>query len=145
MYSEKYWNIDEGLFIYNIDTYVEPGKMTPELITGDGFIPCFHANGEHWIFVKLDDNGNVVEVREKKRISDNCTIGAYFFKNCFLYKQIYSELYLEDDYLENNEQYIAPMYNKMVEHNMKVTIQNIESSFVHVLGTPQEVENFKSE
>lgn len=53
------------IFIYNIDTYVEAGKMNIGKITGDGFIPCFKADGDHWSFVKLDSNGNAIEVREK--------------------------------------------------------------------------------
>ena len=51
-------------------------------ICGDGFIPCFKAEGTHWSFVKLNDTGKAVEVREKERISDNCTIGLYYFKDC---------------------------------------------------------------
>lgn len=37
--------------------------------------PCFHAEGEHWSFARLDVEGSVAEAREKARISDNCTLG----------------------------------------------------------------------
>ncbi len=36
-------------------------------------------------FARLDDSGNVVEVREKVRISDNCTLGAYYFSSARLF------------------------------------------------------------
>ncbi len=140
-YCEK----STGIFIYNIDTYVEPFQMSKEKIIGDGFIPCFKASGDHWSFVKLAVNGDAVEVREKTRISDNCSIGAYYFRTAELYEYIYQELYVKEDYLEHGEQYIAPMYNWMIQHNMIVRIQDIDSKYVHVLGTPEEVEIFKSE
>ena len=99
-------------------------------------------NGDHWSFVKLDDNGNAIEVREKQRISDNCTIGLYYFKSCKLYEKIYLEYYKDDKNLESNEKYIAPLYNYMLEKNMEIYISNIDSDKVHVLGTPEELDYF---
>ena len=93
MLAKNVWDKESALMIYNIDTYVEAYEMKTEQIAGDGFIPCFHAPGEHWSFAKLDANGKVVEVREKERISDNCTLGAYYFKTCALYEQLYNEYY----------------------------------------------------
>lgn len=141
MMATNVWDKDQELFIYNIDTYIEPNQMRPELIEGEGFIPCFHAEGEHWSFVKLNENGNAIEVREKTRVSDNCSIGAYYFKTAALYETVYNTLY-HGDFLEHGEQYIAPMYNEMIKMGMKVKIQDIYSIYVHVLGTPREVEQF---
>lgn len=142
MFAESVWIEDSPLLIYNIDTYVEPGWITPSVLHGDGFIPCFHAKGTHWSFVRLDDAGKAAEVREKIRISDNCTIGAYYFSSAILYRTIYQEFYVRKNYLENGERYIAPMYNYMIEYGNEVFIQDIPSNYVHVLGTPEEVEKF---
>ena len=65
MLAIPYCDPDEEILVYNIDTYVEPNEMKYEDISGDGHIPCFHADGDHWSFAKLDENGNVIEVREK--------------------------------------------------------------------------------
>lgn len=65
MLAKDVWDKESALMIYNIDTYVEAYEMKTEQIDGDGFIPCFHAPGDHWSFAKLDANGKVVEVREK--------------------------------------------------------------------------------
>lgn len=145
MLASKYWDKNNPLFIYNIDTYVEAGQMRPGIISGYGFIPCFHAEGNHWSFVKLDDCGNAIEVREKTRISDNCSIGAYYFQTARLYEKIYNSLYKTQNYSEHGEQYIAPMYNEMINMGLNVKIQDIEPKYVHVLGTPEEVETFKKE
>lgn len=141
--AKEYWAEDEEMIVYNIDTYVEPNFIKYNEVQGDGFIPCFKAEGEHWSFVKLDKNNNAVEVREKERISDNCTIGLYYFKSCKLYEEIYNNYYKDNTNLEKNEKYIAPLYNYMIEKGMKVKICDIPFNKVHVLGTPKEVELFK--
>ena len=139
-----YCNSEESIMVYNIDTYVEPYEMMYEEITGDGHIPCFHAEGDHWSFARLDETGRVVEVREKVRISDNCTLGAYYFSSAKLFEDLYSEYYADDSKLEKNEKYIAPLYNYMIEKGMKVTISIVDANKVHVLGTPEELEEFKA-
>lgn len=145
MLALPYCNPDEEIMIYNIDTYVEPNEMRYESIEGDGYIPCFHAAGEHWSFAKVGPDGNVTEVREKVRISDNCTLGAYYFKSAALFKELYKEYYADDSKMEKSEKYIAPLYNRMIERGMSVTISIVNEKRVHVLGTPEELENFLKE
>ena len=142
MLAKPYWDPDSALLIYNIDTYVEAGQMRADQIEGDGFIPCFHAPGDHWSFAKLDDEGRVTEVREKVRISDNCTLGAYYFSSCALYEQLYDEYYAQTDRLEKGEKYVAPLYNHLIEKGGRVTISIVDFDKVHVLGTPKELETF---
>lgn len=145
MLAIPYCNADEAIMVYNIDTYVEPYEMKYEDISGDGHIPCFHAEGEHWSFAKLDSDGKVVEVREKVRISDNCTLGAYYFSSAKLYRELYEEFYADDSHMEKNEKYIAPLYNFMIEKGMPVTISIVDAKKVHVLGTPEELQVFLNE
>lgn len=130
------------VLIYNIDTYVEPYSMLYQDLRGDGHIPCFHAEGTHWSFARLDENGNVIEVKEKERISDNCTLGAYYFASGELYENIYKEFYLQNKDSGLKEKYIAPLYNFMIQKGMKVTISMVEAQKVHVLGTPEELDEF---
>ena len=145
MLAIPYCDLDEEIMVYNIDTYVEPNEMKYEDISGDGHIPCFHADGDHWSFVKLDENGSAVEVREKQRISDNCTLGAYYFKSAKLYKKLYEEYYADGSGMEKSEKYIAPLYNYMIEQGMKVTVSIVDAGKVHVLGTPEELRIFIEE
>lgn len=142
MLGAKHWDKESSLMIYNIDTYVEAGQMQESQIEGDGFIPCFHASGDHWSFVKLDENGKAVEVREKQRISDNCTLGAYYFKTCGLYEELYQEYYTSDEKLEKGEKYVAPLYNYLIEKGGDVRISIVDYDKVHVLGTPEELKIF---
>lgn len=144
LFAKNLWKSEDELLVFNIDTYVEPDELNKESIHGDGFIPCFYSVGNHWSFVKLDADGHVLEVREKERISDNCTIGAYYFSSAELYENIYNEYYGNGARFEQGEEYIAPMYNLMIKKKYDVYIQSISSEKVHVLGTPEEVVQFRS-
>ena len=141
--AAPYWKKDDELLIYNIDTYVKKGGMLRKDIEGDGFIPCFKAPGDHWSFVLTDDAGDAIEVREKQRISDNCTLGAYYFSSCGLYERMYESYYGSGANLEKGEKYVAPLYNHMIKLGMKVRISLVDKKYVHVLGTPEELEAFK--
>ncbi len=137
------WDDSHSLLIFNIDTYVEPGEIVPDDFRGDGFIPCFKAPGNHWSFVRLDDSGRAVEIKEKERISDNCTIGAYYFRTCGLFRRLYETYY--GGTKSKAEKYVAPLYNHLLEEGGDIYISIIDSSKVHVLGTPAELDVFLKE
>lgn len=133
---------DESILIYNIDTYIEAYSLKLEDLKGDGSIPCFRAAGDHWSFVK-EKNGKVTDVVEKVRISDNCSLGAYYFKSAKLYEEIYNEFYGEKKLAK--EKYIAPMYKFMLDKGLEVTYSIVDAKKVHVLGTPEELNVFLNE
>ena len=145
MLAKKVWHEDNGMLIYNIDTYVEPGEMNFKELRGDGFIPCFKAPGDHWSFVRTDETGKAVEIREKQRISDNCTLGAYYFRTCKLYASLYREYYQDSANLVNGEKYVAPLYNYLLSKGGEIFISDIAPQKVHVLGTPEELKVFIDE
>lgn len=145
MFAEQYWDPGHALLIYNIDTYVEAGEMNSAELRGDGFIPCFQAGGDHWSFVRLDESGKVVEIKEKQRISEYCTLGAYYFRSCQLYKDLYDEYYSGDAELVNGEKYVAPLYDHLLSKNGEIYISDIRPEKVHVLGTPEELQVFLEE
>ncbi len=129
----------ESILVFNIDTYIIENTLKYSALNGDGHIPCFKADGTHWSFVR-EENGKVVEIVEKQRISDNCSIGAYYFKSALLYKEIYRLFYSGDS--GQKEEYIAPMYQYMINVGYNITFSLIDSDKVHVLGTPKELEAF---
>lgn len=136
---------DDEIMVYNIDTYINPDYFKRDDISGEGCIPCFNAPGEHWSFVKLGESGKAVDVREKVKISDNASVGAYYFKSAKEYKRIYETYYAGEENLEKGERYIAPMYNQLIKEGKDVRITNIPYEAVKCLGTPEELETFISE
>jgi dTDP-glucose pyrophosphorylase len=142
MLAEQLWEEKEELLIYNIDTYVDPRYLRYSQIKGDGFIPCFDGIGDHWSFVRVGLDGIAMEVKEKSRISNNATIGLYYFNTCKLYSDLYREYYKDKQNIERNEKYIAPIYNLLINKGRKVCVSNIPRKAVYCLGTPEELKQF---
>lgn len=131
--------------VYNIDTYVAPGAMVPPAPTDcDGWIPCFPAPGDGWSFARTNAMGQVVELREKRRISDHATIGLYWFATAGSYVDIYHDHFARPDSAEKGERYVAPMYNRLIENEGRVRISELELGQVGMLGTPEQVAAFIS-
>lgn len=144
--AKDIWNKNNGLVVYNIDTYVEPNNIKYCHFKGDGLIPCFIGDGDHWSFVAVDDDFKAMEVKEKKRISQYCSLGLYYFKSCKLYEDIYQKCYVEKLLeLQKNEEYIAPMYDYMLNHGYNIYISCIDAKVLHALGTPNELDIFLKE
>jgi dTDP-glucose pyrophosphorylase len=134
----------ESVAIYNIDTYIEEGEITPADISGDGFIPVFEAPGERWSFVKESAAGEVTEVSEKEKISDLATAGFYFFDRWSDFVRAYNATASRVE-TEYGETYVAPLYNYLIQDGQSVTTYHISPEAVHVLGTPEDLQEFYPE
>lgn len=130
------------LVVYNIDTHVRPGAMDSRRVRGDGWIPCFPGRGDAWSFAAADEDGRVHDVREKVRISDDATVGLYWFSSYGLYEDLYARRYAPDAELQAGERYIAPMYSTLIEQGRPVYLDRLAYDAVVPLGTPQDVEAF---
>lgn len=130
--------------VFNIDTFVRPDAMAPSTIPDgcDGWVPCFPGPGEGWSFARLDDDGRVVELREKVRISSHATVGLYWFSSASLYAEAYAAYYGAGGREEKNERYIAPLYNQLIAEGRTVRIAQLNLDDVGMLGTPAQVEDF---
>lgn len=144
--ADEFISEEEECIIYNIDTYVKPNEILRSQISEefDGFIPVIEAEGERWSFVKVDEDGKVIDVAEKVPISNLATIGLYYFKSWKVYKQIYNKN-KQSILKKSKEVYIAPMYKQMINNNMNIGIVKLDEDFVKILGTPEEIELFDSE
>jgi len=139
--AEEEMEEEEEFAVYNIDTYVEEGEIQRDEIDSDGCIPVFEAEGEKWSFIKTDENGKVIDVAEKKRISSLATLGFYQFGSLRDFKEAYNEM-REEVKEEYGEVYIAPLYNWFIENDRELSIQKVDKDKIHVLGTPEDVIKF---
>lgn len=143
--AKDYINDNDSVIIYNIDTYVREYKINRDQIKDnyDGFIPVVKVKGDKWSFVKVNENGDVIEVAEKEPISDLATVGFYYFNSWKDYVDIYINN-SEKIKKENKEKYIAPMYQEMITDGKNISINILENEDVHILGTPEELKEFNS-
>ena len=120
------WNSNECLYAFNADGI-------------DGGIVSFKATHPKWSYAKVGDDGFVSEVAEKKPISDNATVGIYFWKKGSDYVK-YAEQMIEKNIRTNNEFYVCPVFNEAIQDGKKVRIKDIKRMWG--IGTPEDLNYF---
>lgn len=118
----KFFNIKNNILIHNCDTaYNFDYKNFNYLLEKNlfGIIPYFNAEGENWSFLKIK-NEFVTEVKEKERISNNCSLGTYFFRDAQEFFYLSEEYFKENLISKNNEFYIAPLYDFAISKSLPV-------------------------
>jgi len=110
----------------------------------DGGIVTFKATHPKWSYVKVDDNGFVTEVAEKNPISNNATVGYYYWKRGSDFVK-YANQMIEKDVRVNSEFYVCPVFNEAIADGKNVRIKEVERMWG--LGTPEDLryylENYK--
>jgi len=140
--ASNYIDNSTPLAIYTLDVYFEPGFDWADIPwDSDGHILTFKANNPAYSYVKLDDDGRVMETAEKNIISSNAATGIYYFKSGNLFVD-YANRMIDAGLKTNNEFYICPIYNLMIKDMHQITTSEVEK--MHVMGTPQELKFFRN-
>ena len=120
------WNSNECLYAFNADGV-------------DGGIVTFNATHPKWSYAKIGEDGFVSEVAEKKPISNNATVGIYFWSKGSDYVK-YAEQMIEKNIRTNNEFYVCPVFNEAIGDNKKIRVKEIERMWG--IGTPSDLQYF---
>jgi HAD superfamily hydrolase (TIGR01509 family) len=141
--AKEYINNDEPLLMANSDQFVEWNSNEVMYAWSadsiDGGILTFKATHPKWSFAKIDADGFVSEVAEKNPISDNATVGVYYWKKGSDYVR-YAEQMIEKDIRTNNEFYVCPVFNEAIADGKKIRIKNV--SRMWGIGTPEDLNYF---
>lgn len=141
--AKEFIDNDNPLLIANSDQYVEwdSNEFMYSMVADniDGGILTFKATHPKWSFAKLGEDGFVTEVAEKKPISDNATVGIYYWAKGKDYVR-YAGNMIEKDIRTNGEFYVCPVYNEAIEAGQKIKIFEVEKMWG--LGTPEDLETF---
>jgi HAD superfamily hydrolase (TIGR01509 family) len=142
--AKKFIDNKHPLIIANSDQYIEwdSNKTMYEFTNKsfDGGILTFDALHPKWSYAKTDDkNGLVIEVAEKKVISNNATVGVYYWKKGMDYVK-YAEQMIKKNIRVNGEFYVCPVFNEAIQDKREISISKVEE--MHGLGTPEDLETF---
>jgi dTDP-glucose pyrophosphorylase len=132
--AKNFVNNSDSVTIFNGDTIRKLNNW--ENFDGEGAIETFITEGDHWSFV--DKIGDVSVVKEKNRISNYCSTGLYYFKNVMMILDNY------ENYLSvamENELYVAPFYNFLIEQNINIKSFLVEKNNFIFCGTPVEYQD----
>jgi HAD superfamily hydrolase (TIGR01509 family) len=141
--AKEYINSDAPLFFANSDQFVEWNPVdfmySMQERKCDGGIVTFKATHPKWSFAKVNELGLVTEVAEKNPISDNATVGYYYWKHGSDFVK-YAEQMIEKNVRINNEFYVCPVFNEAIDDHKH--IRTYEAEKMWGLGTPEDLEYF---
>jgi HAD superfamily hydrolase (TIGR01509 family) len=144
--AKQFIDNDQPLFFANSDQFVdwEPIQFMYHMqeTQADGGIVTFKATHPKWSFAKVDENGFVTEVAEKNPISDNATVGYYYWKKGSDFVK-YAEQMIEKDVRVNGEFYVCPVFNEAIGDCKKILVHDAKAMWG--LGTPEDLEYYLKE
>lgn len=111
----------------------------------DGSILVFRdpTRNPKWSFARVDADGLVLEVAEKKPISDLATVGIYLFRRGSDFVRGAIDMIARNDRV-NNEFYTCPVYNYLIERGLRIGVFEVPASAMHGLGTPEDLTTYIS-
>ena len=143
--AKEYINNNEPLVMANSDQYVDwDSNEFMYSMVGDGVdagILSFPSAHPKWSYAKLDEDGFVNEVAEKKPISDIATVGIYYWSKGSDYVK-YAEQMINKNVRVNNEFYVCPVFNEAILDNKKIIVYNIGENNMWGIGTPEDLKHF---
>jgi HAD superfamily hydrolase (TIGR01509 family) len=141
--AKEYIDNDYPLLIANSDQFIEwdSNEFMYQMESNklDGCILTFKSSHPKWSFVKIDDNNLITYVAEKNPISDNATVGIYFWKKGSDYVK-YAEQMIDKNIRTNNEFYVCPVYNEAINDGKKIKSYMIKEMWG--MGTPEDLNLF---
>ncbi|MDA9287564.1 HAD-IA family hydrolase [Amylibacter sp.] len=141
--AKKFINNNQPLFFANSDQWVDwdPVEFMYKMqeTKSDGGIVTFEANHPKWSFAKINNDGIVTEVAEKKPISTNATVGYYYWRHGSDFVK-YAEEMIGKNIRVNNEFYVCPVYNQAIEDGKIIRISRAKAMWG--LGTPEDLDYY---
>jgi HAD superfamily hydrolase (TIGR01509 family) len=141
--AKEFINNDEPLLIANSDQFLEwNSNECLYAFNADGIdagIVTFKNTHPKWSYARVGDDGFVAEVAEKKPISNDATVGVYFWKQGSDYVRC-AEQMINKNIRVNNEFYVCPVFNEAIEEGKKVRIKEIRKMWG--IGTPEDLHYF---
>ncbi len=139
---------DNELIIANADQFIETPMdafiKKARALKADGAIMTFRSSHPKWSYVLTDQRDRVLEVAEKKLISNRATVGIYYFKKGSDFVEAVKNM-VRKNIRHNNEFYVAPSYNELLLEGKSVYAIDIPEEKMHGLGIPEDLTLFLQE
>ncbi len=145
LHAHRLINNDTPLLIANSDQIVD--MNIADYISDsnarnlDGSVLCFQDDDTKWSYAKIDDNGYIVEIKEKVVISEHATVGIYYFAKGRDFVENAIDMFVRNERV-NNEFYVAPVYNYAIDKGAKFGIYSIDMNQMHGTGTPEDLDKY---
>lgn len=108
----------------------------------DGGVVVFPGLHPRWSYVRVDDEGIVIEASEKRPISNLATAGAYWFARGRDFVECAMEMIRKDAHVGGSF-YVCPTFNEMVLRNRRVGVFHTSRASYLSLHDPQALAAFE--
>jgi UDP-N-acetylglucosamine diphosphorylase / glucose-1-phosphate thymidylyltransferase / UDP-N-acetylgalactosamine diphosphorylase / glucosamine-1-phosphate N-acetyltransferase / galactosamine-1-phosphate N-acetyltransferase len=138
--------LEEGtvtdLLVISSDTLVisNMGEDIRKRTECEGLISVANLPGDQWSFARTNDEGKVLAVSEKVRISENASTGLYYFRNTANFLELAGEM-VRDQEKTRGEFYVMPLYQKYIDRGYYIGVSNAWEMWD--LGTPEASKAFQ--
>jgi dTDP-glucose pyrophosphorylase len=105
----------------------------------DGTIITFKSTSAANSYVLLDDNKMVIRCAEKEVISNDATTGVYYWTKGSNFVK-YAQQMIYKNIRTNNEFYVCPVYNEIIQNGGKITVYPIQQHWP--IGTPKDLKGY---
>lgn len=142
--AKQYIDNEDDILIANSDQYIDfdiDAFIDRARDGKHGRIQTFEASHPKWSYARIDKNGKVLEVAEKRLISNKATTGLYYFKHGKDFVRG-TENMIRKNCKHNGEFYVCPVYNELIIEGADITIDDITIEQMHGLGTPEDLNKF---
>ncbi len=142
--AKQFINNKNQLIVANCDQIILDNNYMQKSIQhyrntkSDGGILCFKAQQTKWSYARVEQN-YVVQVAQKKVISNLATVGIYYFKEGQQFVKSSLSM-IQKDIRVNGQFYVCPVYNQMISNKKNISIYQINK--MHGIGTPQDLQKF---
>lgn len=129
--------------ILDCDTFYTQNIV--EIFRNSNYNTIFYTKNDDcnpiYSYIELDNDKNIINIKEKNKISDNANTGAYSFIdiNTLYY---YCQYVLENDITFNGEPYTSCVISEMIKSNITFKGCELMDECVISLGTPLAVEKY---
>ena len=139
MLAKNIINNNTPLTITTLDVYFRPYFDPQNNLYADGGLPTLPGSDPAYSYSKIDTEGFVTEVAEKKVISNIANAGLYYFAKGKDFVEA-GETTISKNLKVNNEFYVAPVYNELIRQGKKVINYPLDNWWQ--MGTPEQITNF---
>lgn len=118
--------------------------LIADLRDADAGVVTFESVHPRWSYVRLDDEGLVVETAEKRPISRHAIAGLYYFQHGRDFVEAAMRMIQKDSSVNGNF-YIAPTLNEMILQGKKIKTVKVKAGRYHTFYTPQKIKEYESQ
>jgi len=106
---------------------------------------CFYTKNNDpepiYSYIQINDEGNITEIKEKIKISDNANTGCYAFRDINELNN-YCKFVLDNNITFNNEPYTSCVISEMIKNGATFEGLELNDDYYFSLGTPIAIDEF---